>query len=266
MEQIFIASTHDYLLFITNKGKAYWLKVHQIPEGSRVSRGQHIRSILILDEQEEVTTVISFKEFTDTSCIFMATARGIVKKVKTADFAHARTRGIVGVNLDEGDFLVSARLAKGDDDIILVTRRGRALRFHERQIRSTGRTSRGVCGIRLSKGDELSGVLSMGEKEAMLLVTEKGYGKRLLPENFAPHHRATKGQICYRIGEGTGGIVGVRSVSSRDDLVCITSQGNLLKIRTEDIPIQGKTAQGVKVVNINHPDSVVGVARAVRDD
>jgi DNA gyrase subunit A len=264
IEQVFIASTHDYLMFITSEGKAYWLKVHEIPEYSRASRGQSIKMLLSISHNEEITTVISLSEFSNETCIFMATSRGIVKKVKTGDFANARTRGIVAINLNPDDKLVSARLTGGADEVVLVTRRGYALRFHEASVRSMGRVSRGVIGIRLGKGDELTGVVRVDAKRALLVVSEFGYGKRIEFSNFNPHGRGTKGQICYKVSEKSGEIAGALAVDKKDVLVCITSQGNTIKLRLREIPIQGKTAMGVKIVNIGKPDLVVGIARVAK--
>jgi DNA gyrase subunit A len=266
MEQFFIASTHDFLFFISSEGKAYWLKVHEIPIGTRISRGQNIRALLSIGADVDIATVVSMKEFSEDSYVMMATCRGIVKKVRTVEFTHAKRRGIAAINLDEQDRLVSARLTQGDDEVIIVTRKGFALRFHESSVRSTGRTSRGVRGIRLTKGDEIAGVLPVSEGEEMLLVSEFGYGKRTECSSFTPHGRGTRGQICYKVTERTGEIVGVRSVNKRDDLVCITSQGTVIKVKMNAIPVLGKNAQGVRVVNINEPDAVVGVARSVRED
>jgi DNA gyrase subunit A len=264
VEQVFIASTHDFLMFITSEGKAYWLKVHEIPEYSRASRGQSIKMLLKISNNEEITTVISLSEFSEKTCIFMATSRGIVKKVKTADFTHARTRGIVAINLDKGDKLVSARLTGGADEVMLITRRGYALRFHEDSVRSMGRVSRGVIGIRLGKGDELTGVVRVDAKKQMLVVSEFGYGKRIEFSNFTPHGRGTKGQVCYKTSEKSGELAGALAVLKKDVLVCITSQGNTIKLRLREIPIQGKAAMGVKIVNIEKPDLLVGIARVVK--
>ena len=266
LEQVFIASTHDYLLFITNEGQAYWLKVHEIPVGSRVSRGQSIKAMLSISSNEEISTTISFEEFSEDNYVLMATCRGVVKKVTTAAFAHARTRGVRAINLDAGDKLVAALLTEGSDEIILVTRKGFALRFNERAVRATGRATRGVTGIRLAGSDELAGVMTVSRSTNMLVVSQGGYGKRVAYESFAPHGRGTRGQICYRVSERTGEVVGVMSVSEKDDLVCITSQGNLIKTRVRDIAVQGKTAMGVRIVNIEKPDAVVDVARNVKEE
>jgi DNA gyrase subunit A len=266
LEQVFIATTHEHLLFITNEGKAYWLKVHEIPVGSRVSRGQSIKALLNISSDEEISTVLSFKEFSEKSYVLMATCRGVVKKVTTSAFAHAKTRGVIAVKLDSGDKLVTAKLTEGDEEIILVTRKGYALRFHESSVRPTGRATRGVRGIRLRRDDELSGAMTLREGEGMLLVTERGLGKRVAFDSFLSHGRATGGQRCYGVSERTGELVGVMSVSRMDDLICITSQGHLLKIKVKDIPVQGKIAMGVKVVNITKPDTVVDIAKNAKEE
>lgn len=266
IEQIFVASTHDYILFITNAGKAYWIKVHEIPEGSKTARGQQVKTLLSISQNEEITAVVSLQEFSEENYIFMSTARGVVKKVTTAAFANARTHGVIAIKLDPGDRLVSALLTSGNNDIMCITRRGNALRFGEDQVRSSGRVSRGVQGIRLQKEDELAAVLWVEEGAQILLVSEFGFGKRLEYDNFSVHGRATRGQIIYKATEKTGEVVGALSVREVDELVCITSQGIALKLRLEEIPVQGKTAQGVRVVNINKPDFLVGVARVVNEE
>ena len=266
IEQFFVASTHDYVLFITNQGKSYWVKVHEIPESSRQAKGQSIKVLLSLGSEEEITAVVSLRNFTDERFVLMATSQGVVKKVPISDFANARTRGIVAIKLDQGDSLVTALLTTGKNEVVLVTRKGNALKFNEGAVRAMGRASHGVRGIRLSGKDELAGVAMVREGEQMLLVSEFGYGKRIEYANFSPHGRGTGGQICYRATEKTGEVIGVLSVNDRDDLVCITSQGNALKLRLSEVATLGKTAMGVRIVNITKPDVVVGVARVVKDE
>jgi DNA gyrase subunit A len=265
IEQFFIASTHDYVLFITNQGKSYWVKVHEIPESSRQAKGQSIKVLLSLGSEEEITAVVSLHNFTEERFVLMATRQGVVKKVPISDFANARTRGIVAINLDEGDSLVTALLTTGKEEVVLVTRKGNALRFNEEAVRAMGRASHGVRGIRLSGKDELAGVAMVREGEQMLLVSEFGYGKRTEYDNFSPHGRGTGGQICYRVTDKTGEVIGVLSVSDKDDLVCITSQGNTLKLRLSEVATLGKTAMGVRIVNITKPDVVVGVACVAKE-
>ncbi|MGA2614129.1 MAG: DNA topoisomerase (ATP-hydrolyzing) subunit A [Spirochaetia bacterium] len=266
IEQFFIASTHDFVLFITNQGKAYWVKVHEIPESSRQAKGQSIKVLLSLGSEEEITAVVNLRNFTDEKFVLMATRQGVVKKVKISEFANAKTRGIVAIKLDQGDGLVTALLTSGSNEVVLVTRKGIALRFNEEAVRAMGRASHGVQGIRLSQKDELAGVAMVRQGEQMLLVSEFGFGKRTEYENFSPHGRGTRGQICYKATDKTGEVVGVLSVSDKDDLVCITSQGNTLKLRLSEVATLGKTAMGVRIVNITRPDVVVGVARVVKEE
>ncbi len=266
IEQIFIGSTHDILLFITSAGRAFWLKIYEIPESSRQSRGQHIKTLLSINNNEEITTVVSMPEFREDCYLFMATSRGVVKKVQTTEFANAKTRGIVAINLDKGDRLVSAMLTEGKHEVVLITRQGLALRFSEEAVRSMGRASRGITGIRLGKGDELAGVVRVEPKAEMLLATEFGYGKRIEYDNFSPHGRGTRGQTAYKVTDKTGEVVGVLAAHKSDDVVCITSQGNTIKLRLKEIPVMGKTAMGVRMVNIERPDQVVGIARVAKAD
>ena len=266
VELIFVASTHDHVMFLTSAGKSYWLKVHELPEGSRTARGQHIKAILALSADEDISAVLSIDQFSDDTHIFMATAKGVVKKVRTSEFGNAKTRGIIAIRLDSGDKLIRAYLTGGDDEVVLVTRRGNTLKFRESQVRATGRSSRGVQGIRLSKEDELSSAMCVQEDQQMLFISENGYGKRIEYDNFVPHGRATKGQIGYKINEKTGELVGAISVSMQDELVCVTGQGNAIKLKLSQIPIMGKAAMGVRIVNITKPDCVVGIARVVTEE
>ncbi|MBN1797073.1 MAG: DNA topoisomerase (ATP-hydrolyzing) subunit A [Spirochaetales bacterium] len=259
--QIFIASTHDYILFVTSEGKAYWLKVHEIPEGSKISRGQNIKALLALSENEDITTCASLADFTEDNFVFMVTSKGVVKKVKTSDFSNARQRGIIAINLDQDDKLIGANLSQGNEDIILITRNGYALRFKEKTVRPTGRTSRGVTGIRLSANDLVIAALTVQKDEQMVLISENGFGKRILYDNFKSHGRATKGQICYKTNEKTGKLSSALSIRKKDDLICITSLGNTIKLKLKSIPEMGKSAIGVCIVKTNENDWIVGIAR-----
>jgi DNA gyrase subunit A len=266
VEQIFVASTHDIILFITSAGKAYWMKVHEIPEASRTARGAHIKALLAVSPNEDITAVVALKDFSDENYLFMGTARGVVKKVKTSDFVHAKTRGIIAINLDEGDRLVSALLTKGADEVVLISRKGQALRAAEAQVRPMGRASRGVWGIRMDSDDELTGVLRVDDSERMLVLSEYGYGKRVEFSEFTPHGRGTGGQKIYTISEKTGDIVGCVNVSDGDEIMCITSQGKSIKLLSDEVNIFGRSAQGVRVVNIDRPDFVIGVDRVAREE
>ncbi len=266
LDQIFTASTHDYIMFITNAGKAYWLKVHEIQEASRTSRGSHIKSLLSVSSDEEITAVVSLKEFDDKTYLLMATAGGVVKKVTTDNFANAKTRGIIAIKLDEGDKLVSAILTGGKDEIMLITRRGQALRTSEEDIRSQGRSSRGVTGIKLSSEDELTGALRVTENQKMLVMTENGYGKRVDFSEFSAHGRGTGGQRIYTLSEKTGEVVGLLTVFDDDEVVCITGQGKTIRINVDSVGTMGRSAQGVRILDIESPDMLIGLDVVARDE
>jgi len=266
VQQIFVASTHEYIMFITSAGKAYWMKVHELPEGSKTSKGSHIKSLLTVSPNEDITAIVSLKDFSDSEYLFMGTACGVVKKVKTSEFVNAKTRGIVAINLDEGDKLVSALLTKGNDEVVLISRRGQALRTHEEHIRAMGRSSRGVTGMRLSKSDELTGMLRVDDKEKMLILSQYGYGKRIEFNEFTSHGRGTGGQKIYTVAEKTGEIVGCVAVLDDEDIMCITSQGKSIKVKVNDISIMGRAAQGVRILSIDKPDFVIGLDKIVKED
>jgi DNA gyrase subunit A len=221
----------------------------------------------------------------------MGTARGVVKKVKTSEFVNAKTRGVIAIHLDDGDKLVSALLTKGSDEVVLISRRGQALRTHEDHVRAMGRSSRGVCGMKLSNGDELTGMLradtggvmadggaiaSSGIKdgelfpqdkvEKMLILSEYGFGKRVDFSEFSSHGRGTGGQKIYTVSEKTGEIVGCVNVLENEEIMCITSQGKSIKLKVAEIRIMGRSAQGVKILSIDKPDFVIGLDRIVKEE
>jgi DNA gyrase subunit A len=266
IEQLFVANTHDYLLGISSEGKAYWLKVHEIPEASRAARGTHIKGLLAISPNEELSAIVDLSDFSDTEYILMGTLRGVVKKVATSDFVNAKTRGIIGINLDEGDRLVSACLTHGQDEVVLITRKGQALRMSEEDVRVMGRASHGVCGIKLENADELAAMLRVSPDQKMLVLSEYGYGKRVEFDNFNPHSRATHGQMIYCPEDRTGELVGAITVLDTDDVMVITSQGKTLKIAADSVSIQGKGAKGVRILNIERPDFVIGLDKVARED
>lgn len=261
INQMFIASTHDYIMFITNEGKSYWVKVHEIPESSKTSRGSHIKSLLQVSANEEISTIISLKEFTEEQFMFMATANGVVKKTPTSEFRNAKSRGMQAVRLDDGDKLVSAILSSGKDELLLVSRRGQALRISEDEVRPMGRASRGVNGMKLSEGDELCAAIHVEEDAKILVITEKGIGKRVLFSEFNAHGRGTGGQRVFGNVDDKGELIGALTVKDDDSVMCITGQGTSIRTNVKDISLQGRASSGVKVVNIISPDYVVGIDR-----
>lgn len=266
VNQLFIGSTHDHILFVTNIGKAYWIKVHEIPESSKNARGTNIKSLIAIGADEEITTVVTLREFSEDQYLFMTTANGIVKKVQTSEFSNAKTRGIIGLKLRDGDKLISAIPTDGESEVLLVTRRGKALRFSEKDVRCMGRASSGIKGMKLSEGDEISGAIKIEADDSILLLTEKGYGKRVKFENFNPHGRGTGGQKIFGNTDSRGEIVGVLAVSDKDEIVCMTSQGKTLRVTAETITQQGNQSTGVKVVKVSEPDFLVGFDKVPRNE
>ncbi len=265
VEQLFIANTHDYLLFISSWGKAYWLKVLEIPESSKQARGPHIRSLLAISEDEEITAVVDFSDFSEKEYILMGTLKGVVKKVATKEFANAKTRGIIGISLDKGDRLISAILTQGSDEVMLISRKGQALRIHESQVREMGRTARGVRGISLHESDELAAMLRVDPNESMLIITQNGFGKRVSYGLFNVHSRGTKGQTIYSPDESSGEVVKGVSVQEEDEVMVITSTGKTIKLNVSSVRQMGKGARGVRIVNIEPPDFVIGIDKIVQE-
>lgn len=266
INQIFIATTHAYITFITNEGKAYWIKVHEIPEASRSSRGSHIKSLLAVSANEEITTIVTMKDFKDDEFIFLATANGIVKKCQTTEFANAKTRGIIAIKLKDGDKLVSSILTSGKDDLMLITRRGQALRMTEDDVRPMGRASAGITGIRLSSDDDLAAAIRVQDGMEALVITEKGVGKRVDFSEFSNHGRGTGGQRIFGNIEDKGEIIGALTIADSDEIVCMTSQGKTLRVKAADISKQGRGSSGTRVIDIESPDYVVGFDRVAKDD
>ena len=266
VRHLFISSTHSYILFVTDTGKSYWVRVHELPDRTRSAIGQDLRSLLGMTEDEQVTAVASLTEFDRDTYLFMATARGVVKKVRTTDFTNARTRGIVAINLDPDDRLVAAMLTDGSGDVVVATRLGYALRFSEYAIRSMGRATRGVAGIRLRPNDAVVGAVVVDHQQRMFVISRNGYGKRMAYSSFTPHGRGTLGQICYKIHDKTGPVAGITSTHDDDDVVCITERGKILKATSSEVPVQGRSSSGVRVVRIEPEQPVAGIARAAQED
>ncbi len=261
INQMFIASTHDHMVFITNMGKAYWVKVHEIPEASKTSRGSHVKSLLAVSANEEITIVERIRDFSETEYLFMATANGIVKKTPTSEFRNAKARGMQAIRLDEGDRLVSSVRSTGKLEIMLISRRGQALRISEEDVRPMGRSSRGVNGMKLSGGDELCAATPVIPETEILVITESGFGKRVDFNEFSAHGRGTGGQKIFGNVDGKGEIIGALTVKEDDSVMCITSQGTSLRVDVKAISKQGRGSSGVRIVNIDAPDYVVGIDR-----
>ena len=265
INQIFIATTKSYINFFSNEGKAYWIKVHEIPEASRTGRGSSVKSLLQLSPDEEISTIVTMKEISENQYIFLATASGIVKKCKMTEFANAKTRGIIAIKLKDGDKLVSAMLTSGKDEVMIITRRGQALRVEEESVRPMGRAGAGVTGIRISTGDEVAAAIRVDDNLDALVITEKGVGKRVAFTEFGSHGRGTGGQRIFGNVDGKGEIIGAIAVSENDEVICMTGQGKTLRVKAGSISKQGRGSSGTRVINIDDPDYVVGFDKVASD-
>ncbi|SPD73510.1 DNA gyrase (type II topoisomerase), subunit A [uncultured Desulfobacterium sp.] len=268
IELLFVASSHDYLLFFTSLGRVYWKKVHEIPEGSRISRGKAIVNLLDLKNGERVAATLSVRDFEQERYVVMATKNGLIKKTDLASFSHPRSAGIIALNIREDDELIAVRISNGEQDIFLSTKDGKSIRFHESELRNMGRVATGNIGIRLEPGNSVVGleVLDSGEGATILTVTQNGYGKRTNTDEYRRQTRGGKGILTIKTTERNGLIVYSCQVSQVDQLMIITDQGKIIRLRVADISIIGRNTQGVKLINLGQGEKVIGVAKVMEED
>jgi len=267
VEHLFIATTHSYLLFFTNKGKVYRKKVYELPEGSRQAKGTALVNVLYMDKGEHVTAVIPVKDFEEDGYLFMATQGGVVKKTELREFDSSRKDGLIAIHLDEDDELIGVRLTSGQEEMILGTKNGMAIRFREEEVRQMGRNARGVKGITLENDDRVVG-LAYAKKDAdLLVVTENGFGKRTPVEEYRVQSRGGKGVYTIKTSKRNGKMVSLMVVEPGDDIMVISGEGIMIRIPVEDISRQGRATQGVTIMKLDGEDKVVAVARiATKDD
>jgi DNA gyrase subunit A len=263
VERLFTATAHSYILFFTNKGRVYWLKVHQIPEASRQAKGKAIVNLIQISQDERVTAALPVREFTPGRFILMTTKNGIIKKTELESYSHPRPSGIIAITLEEGDELISAEVTDGERDVFLGTRDGLSIRFSETDVREIGRTGKGVIGIRLEEGNYVVGMEIVRDDSTILTVTENGYGKRSTLADYRSQGRGGKGIITIKTTEKNGKVIGMAQVSADDEILLITSNGKVLRIRTKDISVQGRNTQGVRLFDIDEGDKVVSFAKLV---
>ena len=266
VEHLFSASTHSYILFFTNRGKCYWLKVWEIPEAGRTARGKAIVNLLQLGQGESVAAFLPIRTFDDEHYIMMVTRNGLVKKTVLSAYGNPRRNGIVALNILEGDALIEALLTDGDNDIVIASRNGQAVRFHEGDVRTMGRGAQGVRGIRLGDEDRVVGMLASGRDTTLLSVTEHGYGKRTGIENYRLTHRASKGVTNIRTSERNGSVVSIHAVSDEDELMIITVKGLIIRLPVRDLRPIGRNTQGVRLINLGEGDRVIDVSRITPGD
>ncbi len=256
IENLFMATTHHYLMFFTNKGRVYRMKAYEIPESGRTSRGTAIVNLLQLMPEEKISAVISLKEYNDEEYLFMATKSGIVKKTHISEYENIRKTGLQAINLREDDELIEVKVTNNEKDIILVTKHGMCIRFKETDVRPTGRTSIGVRGMNLGFEDEVVGMQMDTQGPNILLVSEFGMGKRTDVEDFSVQHRGGKGVKCYKITEKTGDVVGAKAVEDGTEVMLITNEGIIIRINVDDISILGRVTSGVKLMNLDSTKNI----------
>ena len=264
IEHMFVASTHQYILFFTDKGKCYWLKVHEVPEGGRTAKGRSIVNLLDKDKDDNITAFVAVKEFREDQFLIMATEKGTIKKTVLSAYGNVRKGGINAINLAAGDKLIEVKMTDGKNHIVIGTRNGSAIRFNEKDVRDMGRTATGVRGVRLGKGDRVVGLLVIrNDKATVLVVTEKGYGKRSDINDYRITKRGGKGVITVKTTDKVGKLIALMEVVDRDELVIISTQGMVIRQSVKDLRVMGRNTQGVRVIRLNEHDSIADIARVV---
>ena len=256
IENLIVTTTHNYLMFFTNTGRVYRLKGYEIPEAGRTARGVAIVNLLQLQAGEKITAVIPLKSYEDGKYLFMATRNGMVKKTDILEYQNVRKTGLTAIVLRDNDELIEVKATNGDDDIFLITKKGMSIRFNEKDVRQTGRTSMGVKGIHLGKDDIVISMQMSSQGEKILLVTENGMGKRTLISEFNAQNRGGKGVKCYKITEKTGDLVGAKIVTDENDVMIITTEGIIIRTSCDGISTLGRVTSGVKVINLNYDNNV----------
>ncbi len=266
VEDLFIASTHDYILFFTDAGRIHWKKVHELPQAGRLTRGKAVVNLLNLNPQEKVTTILSLKDFSKDKFITFMSKRGTIKKTALEAYSNPRSGGIIAIHLDEGDELISTKLTDGKQHLFIGTKLGKAIHFPEDQIREMGRTARGIRGIKISKDDEVVGMEVVAPHTQILTVTANGYGKRTQASEYRIQNRGGSGIFTVKRTDKTGDVIGIKTVVDEDELMVISNKGKIIRMRTLDIPVQGRSTQGVRLITLDDGERVVAVARLAEKD
>jgi DNA gyrase subunit A len=266
VEHLFVASTHDYVLFFTDKGQVYWLKVYDIPQGGRAARGKPIINLIQIKADERIAAFVNVREFADDQFLMFATRSGIVKKTALSAYGNPRSSGINAINIEAGDELIEVQITDGTNDVVLATRNGMSIRFSEKDVREMGRATTGVRGIQLGTDDRVIGMVVIRRDATLLVVSERGLGKRSNLADYRVQKRGGKGIITVKRTEKTGAVVALKEVLPDDELMLVTRQGVIIRLPVEGIRVIGRNTQGVKVMNLDAGDSVMDVARVVRED
>ena len=261
IRELFVTTSHHYIMFFTNKGRVYRLKAYEIPEAGRTARGTAVINLLQLMPDEKITATIPIKEYEDGKYLFMATKKGLVKKTPIQDYMNVRKIGLAAISLREDDLLIEVKVTDNAQDILLVTKYGQCIRFNEKDVRSTGRVSMGVRGMNLSDNDEIIGMQMSSQGKDMLIVSEKGMGKRTSMEEFTKQNRGGKGVKCYKITEKTGNVVGMKAVDEESEIMIINTEGIVIRMKCSDISQYGRITSGVKLINLPEKEKVASVAK-----
>ncbi len=267
IERLFIANTHDYVLCFSSRGRVYWIKVYQVPQGSSNSRGKPVVNMFPLEEGEKITAILPVKQFDDGHFIFMATAQGTVKKTPLSAFANPRGKGIIAAELDEGDFLIGVAITDGKHDVMLFSDAGKAVRFEEDDVRPTGRVTRGVRGMMLEDGQRvISMLVAENESQTVLTATENGFGKRTPISEYTRHGRGTKGMIAIHTGDRNGSLVGAVLVEEKDEVMLVSTGGVVIRTKVAQIREQGRSTQGVTLINLDEGTRLAGIEKVLESD
>jgi DNA gyrase subunit A len=267
IDRLFSANTHDFILCFSNRGRVYWLKVYNVPQGGRASRGKPIVNLVPLLEHEKITAILPVKEFVQDRFVFMATAKGTVKKTPLSEFSRPRPSGIIAVDLDDGDFLVGAALTDGKHDVMLFSSGGKAVRFEETDVRPMGRNAHGVRGMSLDRGQTvISMLVAEDEEQSVLTATENGYGKRTPIVEHTRHGRGTKGMIAIQQTTRNGRVVAASLVRSDDEVMLISTGGVLIRTKVASIREMSRSTQGVTLINLDHGEKLAGLERVVETE
>ena len=267
IDKMFVANTHDYILCFSSRGRVYWLKVYEVPQGSRIGRGKPIVNLFPLEEGEKINAILPVKTFDENHFIFMATSQGTVKKTALSEFANPRKSGIIAINLDDDDFLIGAEITNGENDIVLVSNGGKAVWFDEEEVRQMGRATRGVRGMKLqAKQQVLSLLIADNDKQTVLVATENGFGKRTQLADFRHSGRGTQGVKAIAVSERNGLVVAARLVNDEDEIMLITTGGVLIRTRVKEIRELGRATQGVTLINLGEGEKLSGLEKVVETD
>ena len=256
IEDLLMTTNHHHMMFFTNQGRVYRLKAYEIPEAGRTARGTAIINLLQLQPEEQITAIIPMRQFNNDNYLFMATKKGMVKKTPMVEYEHVRKNGLQAIVLKEGDELIEVKATDDTQDIFLVTRKGMCIRFHETDVRVTGRVSMGVIGMRFDDDDEVIGMQKEDQGDTLLVVSENGMGKRTFISEFNAQNRGGKGVLCYKITEKTGSLVGAKLVNDGREIMLITTEGIIIRMSVDDISIIGRNTSGVKLMSIEQNSDI----------